>query len=197
MEALQNTGLAESTIVLFTSDHGDNLGSHGLFNKNSLIEESIRIPFIVSDPCRDPLVNKNHVASLVDIMPTLLSLANLEIPDSIQGRDLTPLVDGEIGDLPENAAFIETGRMIGIRTPDRLYGVSFDRNVKKPTAGGEWFYDLAADPWQKDNLHGRGLAEEDKLEARLLRWDSETPWLNAPPPTDPPGYADRLTEEIT
>ena len=71
-----------STIVLFTSDHGDNLGSHGLVQKGGPNEESIRIPFVVRCPSLIPesTTETNRVASLVDIAPTLLSLSGIPIP---------------------------------------------------------------------------------------------------------------------
>jgi choline-sulfatase len=61
------------TLVIFTSDHGDNLGSHGLWNKQYMIEEAIRVPFIVSQPGAVPArVVAGQVASLLDLAPTIL-----------------------------------------------------------------------------------------------------------------------------
>ena len=84
LAALDAAGLAEDTIVVFTSDHGDNLGSHGLVQKGSPNEESIRIPLLVRWPGRTPRSEPAQVASLVDLAPTLLSLAGADIPPHFQ-----------------------------------------------------------------------------------------------------------------
>ncbi|MFP6641942.1 MAG: sulfatase-like hydrolase/transferase [Candidatus Latescibacterota bacterium] len=100
MKGLGDNGLAEDTIVVFLSDHGDNLGSHGLFNKGRLIEESIRISMIWWGPERlQPQVRHGEVASLIDVMPTVLELAGGNTPASVQGQSLVPALLDE-GDGP-------------------------------------------------------------------------------------------------
>ena len=119
MHELERTGQADNTIIVFTSDHGDNLGSHHTFNKDTLMEESIRIPLIVHAPRQwQPRVAQNHVAQLIDVMPTLLGCCGADIPASAQGCDLTPVLTGESDALGGGAAFIETSSgQVGIRTP--------------------------------------------------------------------------------
>lgn len=113
------TTSVDRTLILFASDHGDNLGSHGRFNKQLLIEESIRIPFIVWAPSLiEPARNRNQVAQIIDVMPTLLNFCGLAIPESVQGRSLMPVLKSECSILPgENVAYIETSAgFIGIRS---------------------------------------------------------------------------------
>jgi len=93
LRSLEENGLKENTIVLFTSDHGEMLGSHHLWNKDRPYEEAIRVPMIYRHPGKiNSKVNKEQVTSLIDIMPTLLDLSGIEIPESIQGRSVASLM---------------------------------------------------------------------------------------------------------
>ena len=84
MDALEENGIADNTILFFTSDHGDNLGSHGYFNKGLLIEESIRVPMICHWlAALAPQHNTTQAASIVDVMPTLLGLGGLALPETL------------------------------------------------------------------------------------------------------------------
>jgi arylsulfatase A-like enzyme len=179
--ALEDNGLEDDTIILFCADHGDNLGSFGYWNKSMLIEESIRIPMIVSWPgIIAAQKNDEQIAQTIDIMPTLLDLAGIEIPDSVQGKSLADVLLGEKKSLPENYAFIETNEYkIGIRTPVYLYAMEISKEDKQVIDDSLYFYDLIEDPYQKNNLaksHG-GALSADRLKNRLLEWNRKTPWL--------------------
>lgn len=141
---LRKYSLLEDTIVVFTSDHGDNLGSHHRFNKGLLIEESIRIPLIVYDAKNGKLAeNTTQVTSLIDIMPTVLSLCGIEIPPSVQGNDLGPIVRGKHNVLDVNSAFIETASCeIGIRTPTHLYGMKLADDFLAVSDDRLYFFDI-------------------------------------------------------
>ena len=185
MRALEANGLVDDTIVVFTSDHGDNLGSHHFFNKERLYEESIRIPLIFHWPeGLRPRREDRQIASLVDVAPTLLSAAGLGIPDGMQGLDLSPVMKGEADTVGENVAFIETVRgEIGIRTQTHLYGIQKERDGHARTLGitdpDYAFFDVVNDPYEFHNLAktGRDKPIADELRERLIRWDAETPWL--------------------
>ena len=184
MRQLASAGLDEDTIIVFTSDHGDNLGSHQLFNKDRLYEESIRIPMIfrrLGDLA--PRAIDTQVASLVDVMPTALSLAGVDIPDSVQGVDLSSVVRGDEACVGENAAFIETSAgPVGIRTPTHLYGVNKAKDGPRSSDVIDdhyMFFDVTRDPLETQNLasssHSDPLAET--LRERVEKWDRETKWL--------------------
>jgi choline-sulfatase len=185
LDMLDGYDLAEETVLLFTSDHGDNLGSHGLFNKDCLYEESIRIPFIWRHPGTVvPGVNGEQIVTLIDVMPTLLELCGLEIPSSAHGQSVAPVLTGERSVLDRNAAYIETdpfffGRpTVGVRTPTHLYGALLDedrRNVAEPWG----FYDLRTDPFQMSDLLSSGdqAALATDLHQELVAWNAATPWL--------------------
>lgn len=178
MANLEAHGLAEDTIVVFASDHGDNLGSHHQFNKGLLIEESIRVPLIFWGGL-SPQVNRSQVAQLIDIMPTLLDFCGAEIPASVQGRALGPILRGEAEALVENSAFIEThAGAIGLRTPTHLYGMQLEEDLRTISDEGQCFYDLAADPYEQQNLAGHTESTlEIELAQRLTEWNAQTPWL--------------------
>ncbi|MBI2439882.1 MAG: sulfatase-like hydrolase/transferase [Lentisphaerae bacterium] len=182
MDMLREHGLIENTLVVFTSDHGDNLGSHGRFNKDVLLEESIRIPLIFWWPARiKAQVNTRQIAQLIDVMPTLLDLCALPAPDGRDGRSLAALLDGGRAELPCNVAYIETGSyQVGIRTLTHLYGMGFDPQSREITNDRLCFFDLKQDPLQQHNLAATaGQAQmDDELRQRLRQWHEHTPWLN-------------------
>lgn len=94
LDALQERGLADNTIVVFTSDHGYLLGHHHKFQKQHLFEEATRVPFIVSVPWLKDQHGRGtaKITELVDLYPTLADLAGLRTPDTLQGTSLKPLL---------------------------------------------------------------------------------------------------------
>ena len=190
LRSLEANGLADNTIVVFTSDHGDNLGSHHRWNKGVLLEESIRVPMLYRFPSRWPAaVNLHQVASTIDIAPTLLQACGLGLPDSMQGQSLLPILAGESTALARDWSFVETSGSsageglseIGIRTPSHLYGMCLDATSHE-LLDEFCFYDLERDPYQLDNIVGRGRTPdlEDELKQRLLDWNEQTSWLADP-----------------
>lgn len=183
MRSLEAHGVAGDTIVIFVSDHGDNLGSHGEFNKQLLIEESIRVPLIAWWPEHlQPHVNETRVAQIIDIMPTLLDLCGLDIPESVQGHSLAPIVrDGRDAIHAENAAYIETpSGMIGIRTPTHLYGMRTNPETHEILDERFQFFDLTGDPYEMSNLACTNEQESvaSELRNRLCAWHTETRWMD-------------------
>ena len=166
---------------MFLSDHGDNLGSHHLFNKGRLIEESIRIPLILRAPGRcAPRVNAAQIAGIIDVMPTLLDLCGAPIPDAVQGRSLAPLVRGESDALADNVAFIETSSgQVGVRTPAHLYGVQLGEDMRTVNDEGACLFDLEADPYERNNLVDTGHVSdlEVMLRGQVEEWNRTTRWM--------------------
>jgi choline-sulfatase len=181
--ALEDAGLAENTVVIFTSDHGDNLGSHGLVQKGGPNEESIRVPLILRWPVigRRGMTVRSRLASLVDLAPTLLSLAGLPVPGHVHGRDLAPLLRGERDAAAEPHAFFETGGGAGIRTVSHMYFLPFAGPDRLLADRPAQFYDLTADPYQMRNLaEAEPLPEiAAELDSLLRAWDRATPWMAA------------------
>lgn len=172
---LEEYGAAENTIVLFTSDHGDLLGSHNMFNKNSHYDEALRVPMIFHWPAGlEPGTVRTQAASLVDVMPTLLSLAGIAVPESVQGTDLCPVMLGEAETVGENAAYFEiTNSQWGIRTPTHC--------CCGGPQGSEALFDTVRDPYELKNLAGTAehASVEAGLRSRVESWNARTPWMAA------------------
>lgn len=158
-EALRDEGMADNTILVFASDHGDMLGSHRMALKQMPFEESIRVPFIVEYPKTVPSGKRSDaLVAPIDIMPTLLSLAGLKCP-KVDGKNLAEAMKG--GESDQQDAVLIT-KMVGGRgggpyiynaiTPWR--GVRTKRYTYCNLLGyGPWLlYDNQDDPYQLNNL---------------------------------------------
>jgi arylsulfatase A-like enzyme len=101
MKALRESGFDKNTVVIYSSDHGSMLGAHGLTGKWLMYEESIRVPLIIRDPRLPATVRGTRcdkMALSIDLAPTMLAMAGVPVPASMQGRDLTPLISGRAVD---------------------------------------------------------------------------------------------------
>ena len=98
LSELERLGLDDNTVVIFSSDHGSLLGDHGLSGKWLMYENSIRVPMIIYDPRIDPRLagqRRDEMVLSIDIAPTLLALAGIEPPESMQGENVMSLVRDE------------------------------------------------------------------------------------------------------
>jgi arylsulfatase A-like enzyme len=180
LTALDAAGLSEDTIVLFTSDHGDNLGSHGLVQKGTPNDESIRIPLVVRWPGRIPAgrVCTRQVASLVDLAPSLLSLAGCEVPDAMQGMNLAPVMDGTADRSARPYAVVEMGHGTAVRSADGMVFARFLDGGRALADTPEQVFEDAADPYQLANLAAGPLPSwASEACERLADWDRATPWM--------------------
>ncbi len=166
-EELEASGLAEDTIVLFVSDHGDMLGSHGLRLKTKPWEESIRVPGIIRYPRRiKPGQQRDLLFSLVDIAPTVLSLCGVTPPGAMQGHDLSKQLLGETSDEPEAVFFQIYMLRPHTGVPEAWRGVRTKRYKYVRFADKAWaLYDLQQDPYELTNLSDK--PEYAVLQARL------------------------------
>lgn len=169
---LDNAGIAQRTIVVFTSDHGDMMRSHGLLTKHVPWEESIRVPFLVRYPQRSGTKARRvkTVLNTPDIMPTLLGLAGVRVPNGVQGANYSGVCRG---DAPprDSAAFLQFPVSYGqARTQGigEYRGLRTERYTYVRSRRGPWLlYDNQADPYQMHNLCAR--SEQKSLTARLDR----------------------------
>lgn len=150
LDALDRLHLRDETVVVFTSDHGYNLGEHDCWQKLSLFEESTRVPLIISVPGLDESAGKATpaIVELIDLYPTLADLAGLseEAPSILHGISLRPLLeDPDRADWPKDAAYTVTYRDgESIRTPRWRYN--------RWGTEGEELYDHENDPQEFRNL---------------------------------------------
>ncbi len=176
---INQTGIADNTIFVFTSDHGDMLGSHGMTRKQKPWDESIMVPFLVRYPAGLGAKPKtiDMPISTPDIMPTLLGLSGIKIPKGVEGVDYSGVLAGR--DKPSNDAALITcpspfgewhkGREFrGVRT--RRY--TYVRDLKGP-----WLlYDNQEDPFQLKNLASKDNPSDlqKRLDAMLAGKLKET-----------------------
>lgn len=178
--ALRASGVEDDTIFIFTADHGDMRGSQGLETKLFPWDESVRVPFLLRWPggglgggtvCDAPI-------DAPDIMPTLLGLCGLPVPDSAEGRDWSPVLRGEQSLTGHEAAFLNMAAEFTelCRNDMRAYrGLRTTTHTYVRNLGGPWLlYDNVADPYQMRNLIGDPAQAalqarlEEALQARLV-----------------------------
>ena len=169
LDALAEFGLLEQTLIVLLGDHGYQLGEHGWWNKNALYEPSLRAPLLISQPGQARAQVCRGLVEFIDIYPTVAGLCGLEVPGSVQGRSLEPLL-AEPGRPWREAAFSQVRRSNSagrsVRT-DRWRYIEWDRG-----AGGAELYDHRKDPGEYYNLVDEpALAEVRGRLSRLLRGD--------------------------
>jgi len=170
MEALGRTlrgndnGLNDDTIVIFTSLHGEQFGSHSGQGDDYVYEETIRIPLVIRYPRVLKGGSQNDIlVSQVDIMPTLLKWCGVAIPEVVQGRDLSALLAGQPGERPE-AVYAE-GRL-GQKDEWRMLVHGYDKLVVDKNEDVTYLFNLADDPYEQTNL-ANVTAERLKLDSLL------------------------------
>ena len=137
-------GLADNTIVVLTSDHGEMAGSHALFGKGVMYEESIRVPLIVRHPAGQRGARCDDLFSSVDLLPTLLDLCGLPPASTAEGTSYGPRIRGE-EQTPREAVYIQYKDLCVRRGGFKLVA---DIPATTPTA----LYDLGTDPYEQNNL---------------------------------------------
>ena len=175
LSRLEQLGLADDTAVIFTADHGDCMGAHKLIEKGEFMYDEIyRIPLLVSHPhCQDPGATSDEFVYLHDLTGSILEMAGLAVPESLDGQSFLPAMLGQDWSSGREEVycvferhFTEVHqRMVRTRTHQ------FTFNAADP---GE-LYDLAADPHQLENLYGRPECEEVQrdLMERMERYMQE------------------------
>jgi len=174
LEYLEDYGLSDDTVVILCSDHGDMLGSQAMTRKQKPWDESIMVPLLVRCP-----TGRNVKPAVIDmpintpdIMPTLLGLSGIKIPDGVQGRDYSELLIGK-GKPANDSALITCPSPFGewYRGKGREYrGVRTRRYTYVRDLKGPWLlYDNQTDPHQMNNLVGKPESAElqKRLEAML------------------------------
>jgi len=160
MDVLESTGLAENTVVVYISDHGCHFKTRNAEYKRSPHESSVRVPMAIWGPGWNGGGQREEAASLVDLMPTLLDCAGVDIPDEVQGRSLRPLTGPRPEEWPEDTliqfgdGFLPPGRCL--RSNRWKYAVTADEShIGKPDAPvyqETQLYDLRTDPYELCNL---------------------------------------------
>ncbi|QLH78451.1 sulfatase-like hydrolase/transferase [Halosimplex rubrum] len=156
LDALERTGQREDTLVIFTSDHGELLGEHGIYLKGAFFyEESLRVPLIVSGPEIESGVETDALVELVDLAPTLMEAAGQEVPRAMQGESLWPLLTGETdADTHRESVYAEAYDTVHWQAPtdySTMVRTNDHKLVRHHRAETGELYDLAADPAEREN----------------------------------------------
>lgn len=180
LKTLDDNGMADNTIVIYTSDHGEMMGSHGHMAKQMPHEESCRVPFFIRHPMVKLPRKSDALFASVDIYPTLCGLAGIPVPQHCSGRDFSAhmLAKGSFKESemvflmsnqgPPNRQEVNTPTYRGLRTKTHTYAVQLD---------GRWaLYDNVADPYQMKNLVKDPTNKKliEKFDAALIAWSKST-----------------------
>ncbi len=138
METLESTEQAENTVVIFTSDHGEWLGDHLRYGKGYPADDAVsRVPLIISAPNSQRGKQVDNIVEAVDILPTILTFAGIQIPPHLQGISLADCIQHNT-DVDKGLALTEGKGWKCLRTPDYRYLVHDD--------GSEKLWDMTTDP---------------------------------------------------
>lgn len=176
LDALDEAGLAESTLVVFTSDHGDGDGAHRWNQKTALFEECVRVPLIVRGPGVVPGARSELTSTGLDLLPTLLAAAGVHDVEGLRG---TPLPLGADDGDPQRTIGVETRfeRSDPPLTRGRaVYRGRFKYAVYSWGRHREQLHDLSADPGEQRNLAVESAFDgvRDEMRTALLDWCRET-----------------------
>lgn len=160
LNTIKQEGIDENTLFIYTSDHGEMMGSHGVVRKQYPWDESILVPFLMRFPRVFGLNGKNVESPIAapDIMPTILGLCGADIPSTVEGTDYTEYLKGN-SEMPSGAALIQCVHPFGEfcrKTGGKEYrGIRTARYTYVRDLNGPWLlYDNNNDPYQLENLCG-------------------------------------------
>ncbi|NJN82256.1 MAG: sulfatase-like hydrolase/transferase [Caldilineaceae bacterium] len=177
LDALEATGQRENTVIIFTSDHGETLGDHGLIQKGCRFYEGlVRVPLIWSWPGQfEAGLRCDALVELTDIAPTLLELAGEQMPEHMLGRSLLPILKGEATPA-HHRDFVRCEYYAALDAPDGSYATMIrDERYKLVVYHGHGLgelYDLESDPGEFDNLWDDPAHAPLKLELMQRSFDA-------------------------
>jgi len=183
LEALETQNLADNTIVIFASDNGLLLGSHGFLGKQSMYDEAVRVPLIIRHPGLKKLAGQTRDALvyLLDLMPTVCEWTDTPLPEGVQGTSLAGVCEGRRQDV-RDAVF---GRYNERDEPlFRMIRTERYKLIKYFKVDREELFDLEKDPYEMHDLSGDPKLQtlREELRARLIDWlveQKDTPALKA------------------
>lgn len=182
IDAIDEMGIGDNTVIIFTSDHGDGNASHGWNQKTALFQESINVPFIIRDPTAQTSQNgtKNTLISTgLDLYPTILDYAGISSSDLMLGKSLRPVISGEHSYKKHEFVVTET-KFDSKNSYGTLGRALVDRHYKYVLyswgKNREQFFDLKADPYEMNNLANNQNHTPliDAYRQKLMTWCQNT-----------------------
>lgn len=172
INTLKEEGILDNTIILFTSDHGDMLGSHGAYYKQRPYDESIRVPMLIHYSGQTGIKSGKYTAMInsEDIMPTLLGLSGIKVPKTVEGVDFSKYMRGKKKDPKDTVSIITCiqpfGQWLRSNGGKEYRGIRTPRYTYVRDLNGPWLlFDDVKDPFQMENLENR--AEYSGLQSHL------------------------------
>lgn len=164
LDAVRQLGLFDNTIIIFSSDNGLALGSHGLMGKQSLYDHSAKVPLIIVGP-GVPRGSSDALVYLMDIFPTICEMTGTAVPDGLDGKSFKPVIDEKVKSVRDSVFMSYGNCQRGIR--DERFKL-----IRYPLIDKTQLFDLQADP---DELHD--LADDtgqkeriEKMMVQLAEW---------------------------
>ena len=186
VKCLKEASLINNTIIAINSDQGFQLGEHGLWKKRVFYEQNVCVPFIMSCPGLLPSGKViDEPVEMIDFVPTLMELSGIDVPGSIRGRSLMPLIRGEVkqwrqacfSEIDHSYSMYEelrggTGRRVMVRTKEWKLIYFMDERVADKDGA---LYNLKKDRDEKENLYNKPQYKDIKreLEGLAEKWDKE------------------------
>lgn len=160
LKTLDDQGLTENTLIVYSADHGLAMGSHGLFGKQSLYEHSMKAPLVIAGPGIRP-GRTDAFAYLMDIFPTVVDLCGGTVPPGLDGRSLGPVIRNE-------KASVRDSIFLAYRDVQRAIRVGDWKLIRYPQVNVTQLFNLAADP---DEVNNRSAdpAHADRLKSLLAK----------------------------
>ena len=199
LDTLKECGLWDDTIIVFTSDHGDMMGSHQLIEKGVMYEESVRVPLLVKLPGQREMRRIKGLVSQLDLVPTLLDMMEAEAPEHLEGTSRLETLSSAVGRI-EDDVVIEWNMDKANPQEPRIVDEDSEFNYENVKAAlqdpvrtiisgdGRWklnvspqleqheLYDLQSDPYERENIFGRDDTRQitGELVERLRAWQRQT-----------------------
>jgi arylsulfatase A-like enzyme len=181
-QTLKEQGLYENTLVVFTADHGDMLGNQNQYYKSQPWRESVGVPLLIRRPGHIPAGRVTDAPiSLIELTASLISMTGTDVPDAMQGDDLSALILGDESAAP-GSVFINFAPAVHCIPSPPFRGVVTRTHTYAETVDGPWLlYDDRADPFQKHNLiswanrdNPEIVALQEELRQKLKYWLERT-----------------------
>ncbi len=200
LDELDALGIADETIVIYSSDNGWYLGDLGMYDKRFMYEPGLRVPLLARGPGITPAITPDAFVANIDLAPTFLDLAGLPIPDSMQGRSFKPLLAGEQPADWRTSVYYRYYHDPGHHNTRAHYGVrtATHKLIHYWTKDAWELFDLRSDPTEQHNLLSDRAADPEvaatftalKAEIERLQAHYEDDGLYADPATWPKGGSD-------
>ena len=169
LDALKETNKYDDTLLVFTTDHGDHLGQHNMYQKMEMYDQAIRVPFLYKAPNTEPKEWDVPVSHL-DIMPTILDMLKIDYPTDLDGISLAPSIKGQVAP-PDKPVFCQYSGNPTVGDIRRAVVQGKYKYIYDPSDTAE-LYHLEKDPLEMDNLAGTKEHEgvQADLHEKCMNW---------------------------